>query len=112
MTDNKINEAIATVCGWSNIKTSGRLDGQIVGYPPTNSIIGKPCSIPNYCEDLNEMHEAEKELDVESAEGYAALLHAATSTRHSYGFNCFQALSSTARQRAEAFLIVKGLWQK
>jgi hypothetical protein len=54
-------------------------------------------SPPDYVHDLNAMHEAEKVLDETQAEDYEELLG-------EYGFH------STARQRAEAFLMTLGKW--
>jgi len=35
----------------------------VVGYPPEGAIIGKKQTLPDYLNDLNAMHEAEKRLN-------------------------------------------------
>jgi hypothetical protein len=89
MTDEQINRAIAEACGWNNkpvVRTNGKGSVWVTEWP-------------DYCSDLNAMHEAEKVLDETQAEDYEELLG-------EYGFH------STARQRAEAFLRVMGKWEE
>ena len=61
--------------------------------------------IPDYLNDLNAMHEAEKQLEAED--------------NHAYGCYCFElyekygnTVSLTAAQRAEAFLKTLNLWKQ
>lgn len=81
MTDEQINIAIAEVCGTAR---------------------------PNYCSDLNAMHEAEKSLTVEQQFEYADRLVADDPPWSSIEWDCAHA---TARKRAEAFLRVLGKWE-
>lgn len=97
MKDQDINMAIAKAC---NIRI-GRLE------PP----------VKNYCQDLNAMYEAEKTLDRETLDLYAdaliCLIHQVDSgyfSRINWG-HAVELITSSARQRAEAFLRVKGLWK-
>ena len=60
--------------------------------------------IPDYLNDLNAMHKAEKQLEAED--------------NHAYGCYCFElyekygnTVSLTAAQRAEAFLKTLNLWK-
>ena len=85
MTDEQINAAIAEVCGWAH---------------PTV----KPFAYPNYCNDLNAMHEAEKVLG-EKRNHYIDTL--GTMYKDSWEF-----ATATARQRAEAFLRTLGKWEE
>ena len=57
MREEQINIAIAEACGWQFVTYK-----ETFAKPPN----GGPCQykegIPNYCKDLNAMHEAEKRL--------------------------------------------------
>lgn len=93
MTDQQINIAIAEACGWSN-------DDIEMGY----TLCQFSESVPDYCNDLNAMHEAEMMLKSEDC--------------HTYGCYCSNlyedfgnTVSLTARQRAEAFLKTIGKWE-
>ena len=68
MTDKQINTAIAKACGWTDIRDSGvwhnfapwGLPPQVKSPKETSSdYISVPNFVPNYCTDLNAMHEAE-----------------------------------------------------
>jgi hypothetical protein len=123
MTDQEINIKIAELCGWSlTLNTKGRFpladegytlrkDGNgitqvhIDGYNKKeawNKIIH---ILPNYCNDLNAMHEAEK-----------VLIAAGGLTFHDYKVHLLEMCQdtggpyrATARQRAEAFLKVNNI---
>ena len=91
MNSTEINLAIAEACGWKH------QDGEMRG---------QNC-IPDYCHDLNAMHEAEKCLpDVNAHRDYVwyRLIEVVGNRR--------MACCATALQRAEAFLRVKGLWKE
>jgi len=91
MSEQEINEAIAEACGRER-----NPDG---GWYPDNGLRVGTQAIPDYCGDLNAMHEAEKVLDETQAEDYEELLG-------EYGFH------STSSQRAEAFLRTLGKWEE
>lgn len=101
MTNEQINAAIAKACGWTEID---RLSAKgLMGKPPK-----KLCSfsfLPNYCNDLNAMHEAEKVLTFKQIAVYCDLL-----TPPEYGV--WWKIHTTARQRAEAFLRTLGKWEE
>ena len=61
--------------------------------------------IPNYVNDLNAMHEAEKVLTWKNQKDYAAALG------RSYD-GSFLHVTATAKQRAEAFLRTIGKWEE
>lgn len=124
--------AIAEACGWSgpfgmfSHCASGKQlltsrSDTLHGTPPKNK--GKPedeCSykpVPDYLNDLNAMHEAEKVLSNEQA--FTMREHAwriasfkdgkcGHASRDEQGRNCYNA---TATQRAEAFLRTLNLWK-
>ena len=106
MTPDQQQIAIAKACGWTEI---GGLSAKgLVGKPP-----GEICSfvdfLPDYLNDLNAMHEAEKVLTEEQRIAYSD---------HTYDGACraqgetgkWRWISLTAAQRAEAFLRTLNLW--
>jgi hypothetical protein len=84
MTDNQINQRIAEVCGIEPNSFRVRAD------------------IPDYCNDLNAMHEAEKYI-LDMHDGYGWHLSKGV---------CFTVWHATARQRAEAFLRLLEKWEE
>ena len=106
MTDQEIeiNVAIAEACGWKDIW----VECAAVGIPPEAKSRARMESrhIPNYCNDLNAMHEAEKMLDKNN---FISYLRRVIISGH---IDCLEnCVFATARQRAEAFLRTKGLWR-
>jgi hypothetical protein len=95
MIDKEINAAIAEACGWTGVNIYHRS-----GKPPKSDYIGNEF-IPNYCLDLNAMHEAEKVLRGAEWDTYVDLL----------ADTWIQVAHATARQRAEAFLRTIGKWE-
>ena len=92
--------AIAKACGWTEI--SPRMTW---GLPPNVEDDGtENClkQIPDYLNDLNAMHEAEKQMNTKVLwEAYKAhLLNWMT-----------EPVCASARQRAEAFLKTIGKWE-
>lgn len=99
MTNEQINRAIADVCGWNNqpvVRTNGRGAVWVTEWP-------------DYCNDLNAMHEAEKHIFQEIWYVYINQLAKVTSAEESTdpSFLC-----APARQRAEAFLRALGKWEE
>jgi hypothetical protein len=101
MTDEQINAAIARECGWKDVwRCQGVSEtASFVGTSPENEFI----PVPNYCTDLNAMHEAEEALKGKQFAAYAAILGDRDGTL--YG------IRATARQRAEAFLRTLRKWE-
>ena len=91
MTDEKINAAIAEACGRKGNLICRDLNGDLW-----------QSDLPNYCTDLNAMHEAEGVLSDDQLWDMAYTLE----TQSPLNFR------STARQRAEAFLRVLGKWEE
>ena len=96
MNKEQINIAIAEACGWKPApRERWELDGRVERFRP------------DYCNDLNAMHEAEKILSDESHADYACEL---VKTIRRNG-EWFESVSATAAQRAEAFLRTINKWE-
>jgi hypothetical protein len=95
MTDEQINAAIAEACGWVPDCDRG------ICWDQHGAAIITP---PNYCKDLNAMHEAEKALSPNQWNDYALALNEV----------CWHwaLIHAPARQRAEAFLRTLGKWEE
>jgi hypothetical protein len=101
MTNQQINVAIAQACGWTILKKPLSGFGFAAYAKEPN---GDPSpGIPEYCDDLNAMHEAEDELSGNQYMVYANILGAVEGSL--FG------IRATARQRAEAFLRALGKWE-
>ncbi len=85
MTSESQRIAIAEACGW---------------YQPKHTFAWLS-DVPDYLNDLNAMHEAEKVLKGKQIDIYREYFHSS----ENYG------MFSTAAQRAERFLKVLGLWK-
>ena len=101
MTDQEINKAIA----------------EYVGYKPLSictDMTGKPFDgwdePPNYCGDLNKMHEAEKTLTAEQARSYDKELQKIGYRKRLAG--AFWLWHFSAAWKAEAFLRTIGKWKE
>jgi len=97
MTDKQINAAIAEACGWTQVNAAHRS-----GKAPDADYIGSEF-IPDYCNDLNAMHEAEKMLLISKFPTYVKKL-----TKINFG----DPITAGSRQRAEAFLRALGKWEE
>lgn len=101
--------AIAEACGWKLAYYSSIADDRAVYYAP-NSI--KTTSVlPDYLNDLNAMHEAEKQIASNDKmwAKYERELGCAIQVRYSRDWRPMW--HATAAQRAEAFLHTLGLWK-
>ena len=129
MTTEEINIVIAESSGWhphpDNDKRKQKFwtyggggyglpngcDKRKAANPPIHdgaweNILG----LPDYCNDLNAMHEAEKVLTPEQLVDYCAF-----SLRVATGEGCvtdYKMIRATAAQRAEAFLRTIGKWEE
>lgn len=106
MTDEQINQQIAEACGWKIF--SKPLTG--CGFAAyAKSPNGDPSpGVPEYCSDLNAMHEAEKMLTYEQCAFFRTHLRERIED-HAASLFVWHA---TARQRAEAFLRTLGKWEE
>jgi hypothetical protein len=106
MTDKEINHRIAELCGWTEIHDSAIWHNfKPWGYPPEKPGQGGNSYnfLPDYCTDLNAMHEAEKMLD------FNQLRDMEDNVSFRFAVLPFHA---TAAQRAEAFLRTLGKWEE
>jgi hypothetical protein len=118
MSDAQINIAIAEALGWKKCRLSIKGAGggtralTAYGIPPNRNY---EADCPNYCNDLNAMHEAEAEESVDlDWIKYWEILEDITGSRTFDKFiceDCRSMLSPTARQRAETFLKTLGKWE-
>jgi len=114
MTDEEINEAIARFFGWKSSEEILKYDGQYLKIKTKCRVWISPDSgepkikTPDYCSDLNLMHEAEKFLFREKM-AHRYFLFLTDFWRGNKSNYCFH---STARQRAEAFLRAVGIWEE
>ena len=91
---------IAEACGWKNIKMG------MNGITLLGGIGGRRKPIPDYLNDLNAMHEAEKVLDIVVERGeYREYLSFITGGE-------VEMIYATAAQRAEAFLRTLDKWEE
>jgi hypothetical protein len=109
MTDEEINKAIAEICGWK-IHPANR---SLVTDPKYPKSVQRIATIPNYCNDLNAMHEAEKfilkgfEDDAEGSELWQDYMVYVVCAAPAYLSH-----HATARQKAKAFLQTFGKWEE
>jgi hypothetical protein len=106
MTPEAQRIAIAEACGWTNVAPRIVKNVKHQGDDITVGIWSDNGWIPNYLNDLNAMHDAEKVLfgrNDWSACIYDEHINVATS---SWKWN------ATASQRAEAFLRTIGKWEE
>ena len=99
MTNEEINKDIAEYCGWKYEFNGNDEDPEWYWIPPNNPDgNGTP---PDYCNDLNAMHEAENVLTTVQTTTMSQYLHRRLGML--WGF-------ATASQRAEAFVRTIGKW--
>ena len=97
MTDEQINAAIAEACGWKGNLIDRDMEGNLWPSEP-----------PNYCTDLNAMHEAERVLSKAQWEDFVQhLANEWINVSDAWKDVCH----ATSRQRAEAFLRTLGKWE-
>lgn len=103
--------AIAEACGFT--ETEPWLDGRRCFERSDSNAGWELDSIPDYLNDLNAMHEAEKVLTDEQDLEYSEALEQVVGAR--FGCNNAEDMrrlrSATAAQRAEAFLRTLGKWK-
>jgi hypothetical protein len=115
MTRNEQRIAIARACGWKNFNSASHEGSIQYGQPPNAP--HNSWELPDYLNDLNAMHEAEKVLTPkhQPAKGesqwgeYLGWLGFCVEYNTREVYEC---VTATASQRAEAFLRTLGLWQE
>ena len=121
MTEEQQRIAIAEACGWKWIQTnfeaksgligtdsphSGNIPYQGTNYPSNRHLPTYGKAIPDYLNDLNAMHEAERTMgDPQLWDEYQSYLSDAMR-------NIGWIYHATAAQRAEAFLKTIGKWEE
>ena len=108
MTDLQINQLIAEYCGWQILEPEVH---PTITYHWAIEPDGSKSILPDYCNDLNAMHEAMKTLSEEQVEKVWETLcdMIPIDPRHYRNGLVFDA---PARVRAEAFLRVIGKWKE
>ena len=108
MDKNKQRIKIAEACGYTHVRIIKAIEGPPdigIGHHPT-----EPHSVPDYLNDLNAMHEAEKIL---KEKRLFFKYHLALSALPQFqGNNHLNHFHATAEQRAEAFLRTLDLWEE
>ena len=104
MTPEEQRVAIAEACGWT--ETEAWLDGRRCFERADSNAGWDFDSLPNYLNDLNAMHEAEKVLVRLQWVSYLRRLQALCDESVSWPIH------ATASQRAEAFLRTIGKWEE
>jgi hypothetical protein len=106
MTDEAINRAIAEACGWT-VHHPNTITSTMIGFPPgSHQTIDDWEPVPNYCRDLNAMHEAEGSINSEQLTVMNEILAEEVIPPDQ------RIWRATARQRAEAFLRTLGKWEE
>lgn len=117
MTNEEINRAIAEHLRWTQVRVipphpRRKSEGStIAGNPPATSK-DRSILVPNYAEDLNALHEAEKTLDDHEHDrmrNQLWLLMIKTTERNKTSRRVH---SAEARERAEALLRTIGKWKE
>jgi len=119
MTNEQINVAIAEACGWADITriaSNGWLHKKLVGtHKGMKVTFDVHTPIPDYCNDLNSMHEAETQLWAKSYGARYDFVHELGKIllpTIGYRAEAVDLLDATARQRAEAFLRTLDKWEE
>jgi len=99
---------IAEACGWTEIEPCTCHDHQSRGYETTK--VGHKKHLPDYLNDLNAMHEAEKTLSENDRQKYLDIL--ADAPRDDRYLTWADGIFATAAQKAEAFLKTLNLWKE
>lgn len=123
MSPEKQRIAIAEACGWKGPYHPDNIAGMAgwwsrhkgVWWMNPNGNRVMISSVPNYLNDLNAMHEAEKVLSYQDVFAYTEWLHVLTGGDQRYNGtplgSTFLAARATAAQRAEAFLRTLKNWE-
>ena len=112
MSNEDINKAIAEFCGWN--QKSSHFGGATGIWTDSSGV--DHTRFPDYCKDLNAMHEAEKVLTQIQWSKYridlTSICERDDVARLGYTPTHQSFWHATARQRAEAFLRTTGKWEE
>lgn len=121
MNPDKQRAAIAEYCGWKDVRGHMGIppeNGRLFPYPEHHEEDWrlKPFrGIPDYLNDLNAMHEAERQLLIEGDYWgiYCDRLLDIVVKTGGYGYTAADMyVHATAKKRAEAFLKTIGKWEE
>jgi hypothetical protein len=101
MTNEQINIAIAEACGWKWTGSGPNKDAHW-RRNKNDKTFKRTHELPDYCNDLNAMHEAEKVLSYDQFDDYYIEL----------AKRMVRPFHATAAQRAEAFIRTIGKWEE
>ena len=104
MTDLQINQLIAEYCGWQILEPEVH---PTITYHWAIEPDGSKSILPDYCNDLNAMHEAEMTLPNEIYDEYWNQLVFVCMNEGEERMN-----SASAKLRAKAFAITIGKWKE
>jgi hypothetical protein len=122
MTPKEQRIAIAEACGWTatvdddQFWRATRADGSMTSDLWCSMSSVWNVGIPDYLNDLNDMHDAEKvltdEIENNEFERYCKKLSELCCPIKCGGSGCGFTITATASQRAEAFLRTIGKWME
>jgi hypothetical protein len=104
--------AIAEACGWKLVTDNPEYEPY--WEDPKGNMVAVSNGVhrfPDYLNDLNAMHEAEKVLTNQQKEKYLDILSDFTEGRRDTSYVWHDTVFATAAQRAEAFLKTLNLWK-
>jgi hypothetical protein len=115
MSDEQIDCAIAKHMGWKQLRKIQQIVSTHHGWTGIYKNTAHYEFIPEYCQDLNAIHEAEKTLSKRRGEyhtkGWGAYTMFLADINDTFTTET-RLIHSTARQRAEAFLKTIGKWEQ
>ena len=101
---------IAEVCGWKDIFVEN--NRTLLGKHEPESMGRDYLDVPDYLNDLNAMHEAEKKMTLQQVSDFGKRLERIVIPFHASANVSGQIWHATAAQRAEAFLRTLNLWEE
>jgi hypothetical protein len=104
MSDEQINMAIAKACGWYEEDN----ESEICWTRRELTYCLHEDELPEYCNDLNAMHEAEKTIRNDKWKWLSFCNNLDDKCENEWNAG---GIHATARQRAEAFLRTLGKWE-
>jgi hypothetical protein len=118
MSDDEINEEICKYNGWKFsdhpdhiAKTASWETAKSFAIKPDGEFVFRR-SIPNYCSDLNAMHDVENWIIANKSSLWLFQDYAQTLRKNFQTLGLDGYIHATARQRAEAFLRTIGKWKE
>lgn len=124
MTPEEQRIAVAQACGWTRKSVDPdypltRPEGR---WELKDKVVYHYGQLPDYLNDLNAMHEAEKVLNADQCAEYVrylalnhptfCILPSEESDKAEVRYQYFSLINATAAQRAEAFLKTLNLWKQ